>query len=102
VLFFAVLALVFEDPFAESAWDFFSAKSALPFVRENPERRWLRISRETSVGASDQVDIKDTSLDPWNNRAGVRKSLQITQESVTRRSIGTSGWRNRPQCGLAG
>src|SRR4029453_15182943 len=85
VLFFAALLVVFElfeDPFAEPARDFFSAKNALPFVRENPEPGWVRISRETGVGANDQVDIKDTSLGPWNNHCSDTISLQITDKRV--------------------
>ncbi len=69
---------LFEAACADPARDFFSAKNALPFVRGNPERWWLQISRETSVGASDQVDIKDTSLNPWNNWQATQISLQIT------------------------
>jgi hypothetical protein len=100
--FFAVLFELFEDSFAEPARAFFSAKNTLPFVRENPERRWLQISRETSVGASDQVDIKDTSLDPWNNHAAVTFSLQITHKSSLCLGFGAAGLSNRAREVLAG
>ena len=104
-LFFAALLVdfePFEDPFEEPARDFFSAKNALPFVRENPERRWLLNSRETGVGASVQVDIKDTSQGPWNNRTGRRKTLQITNKSVTCRGLGDRGRHLIPHSYLAG
>jgi hypothetical protein len=67
------------DPlFGDFARALLSAKKILPFVTESPDRRWPRIGLRTSVGANDQVDIKDTSLGPWKDTPNVTKTLQIT------------------------
>src|SRR4051794_32877986 len=70
--------VAFDPPFGDFARALLSAKKILPFVTESPERRWPRIDLRTSVGANDQVDIKDTSLSPWKDALNVTKTLQIT------------------------
>src|SRR4051794_21846387 len=47
---------------------FSSAKKFLSSLTENPDRRWPQIGLRTSVGAIDQVDIKDTSFGPRKYR----------------------------------
>ena len=85
---FLVALFLFSGGFARGL---LSAKKFLPLVIESPDRRWAQIGLNTSVGANDQVDIKDTSFGPRKDLQRVTKTLQITHyfESA-RRAFGAS------------
>jgi hypothetical protein len=75
------------DRFDGFARALLSAKKFLPFVTESPERRRPQIELRTSVGAIDQVDIKDTSFGPRKERQTGTISLQITHRFETYRRL---------------